>query len=653
MTNFKAFQTAVQNQFQHMSQYPLFKVQLDRDAVVETYLNAFPFGSNELYRERTAHDCSCCKHFIRTAGGIVAITPNGPISIWDVTVGDSDYQIVANAMKEYVLSKNISNAFLHYENHIGTHHNFEDNGPRWDHFYIDIPNSYVIPKDQIDTRLGKVRTNQEMYLTAMQTITTDAIATVQDLIAQNSIYRGEEFKKTVNDFAKAKNEYLTNWPNIQMISWLQAINSPGICRFKNSVIGTLVTDLANGVDLEDAVKMYESKVAPQNYKRTTTLITQGMIDQAQKKVEELGIANALYRRFAKTDDLTINNVLFADRSAKKDMGVFENLKNSTKPTTDIKNLEKVQEIQIDKFIKEVVPKIDTMEVFFEGRHKNNLMSLVAPSEKDAPPIFKWNNNFSWSYNGEVTDSIKERVKRAGGNVTGDLRFSLSWFNTDDLDLHAKTPSSHIYYASKRDTGTTGKLDVDMNVSNLVTDPVENIVWHNKRSLWDGAYHIYVNQFTKRNTDNGGFVVEMEFMGEKQEFVYDKIVRSNANVTVCKFTMKDGVLKIKESLSTEIKSEPIWNTQTQKFNKVKMLVQSPNHWDGQTIGNKHWFFIGFYNEFLKADLTDHRKVFEVLSSKTKVPQSTTQLSGLGFSSTKPDHVLCRVKGSFNRIVKVIF
>lgn len=49
------------------------------------------------------------------------------------------------------------------------------------------------------------------------------------------------------------------------------------------------------------------------------------------------------------------------------------------------------------------------------------------------------NNFSWAYTGGITDSIKERVKQAGGNVDGELRISLSWFNFDDLDLHVIEP----------------------------------------------------------------------------------------------------------------------------------------------------------------------------------------------------------------------
>ena len=50
-------------------------------------------------------------------------------------------------------------------------------------------------------------------------------------------------------------------------------------------------------------------------------------------------------------------------------------------------------------------------------------------------MFKWDNKFSWAYNGDVTDSIAERVKEFGGSLEGDLRISLSWHCGDDLDLH--------------------------------------------------------------------------------------------------------------------------------------------------------------------------------------------------------------------------
>ena len=77
------------------------------------------------------------------------------------------------------------------------------------------------------------------------------------------------------------------------------------------------------------------------------------------------------------------------------------------------------------------------------------MSLVAPVIPDSKNMLKWGNNFSWAYNGEVTDSIKEKVKRAGGNVEGDIRCSLSWFNGDDLDAHCEQPNQpEIYFGNR-------------------------------------------------------------------------------------------------------------------------------------------------------------------------------------------------------------
>lgn len=112
------------------------------------------------------------------------------------------------------------------------------------------------------------------------------------------------------------------------------------------------------------------------------------------------------------------------------------------------------------------------------------------------------------------------------------------------------------------------------------------------------------------------------------------------------------------------SVPDENIDTNKFHKVNVMMLSPNYWDEQGIGNKHYFFMlddcknpepvrGFFNEYLNSELTPHRKVFEVLADKMKTPYQEHQLSGLGFSSTMRNSVIVKVDGTFSRTLKVNF
>ena len=63
--------------------------------------------------------------------------------------------------------------------------------------------------------------------------------------------------------------------------------------------------------------------------------------------------------------------------------------------------------------------------------------------------------------------------------------------------------------------------------------------------------------------------------------------------------------------------------------------------------------GFFNEYLDTRLDAHRKVFELLGGKIKVEAEGEQMAGLGFSSTQHGSILCRVKGSINRVINVVF
>lgn len=62
--DFKNFKLAIAKQFDEMSKHELFRVDVDKDLLWNTYLSSFPEGTNPIYRERTEHDCSCCKQFI-------------------------------------------------------------------------------------------------------------------------------------------------------------------------------------------------------------------------------------------------------------------------------------------------------------------------------------------------------------------------------------------------------------------------------------------------------------------------------------------------------------------------------------------------------------------------------------------------------------
>jgi hypothetical protein len=670
---FNEFKLAIQRQFNKMKEQQLFRVSLDKDKLWETYLSSYPEGTNPIFRERTNHDCQCCRSFIKSVGNMVSIDNGKLVSIWDVTVG-GEYQVVTDALSTFVKSYEVDNMFLHFEKNIGVDKNYQntENGIlTWEHFHIQLPDKFICRKIDIGTKLGDIRSTKDVMIRSLKEITTESVDTVLELIAQNSLYRGEENRFVLDEFLKLKKAFdKCKTPQEQDIfCWSRLSATPtSISKIRNTSIGTLLVDLSEGIDLERAVKAFESKVAPTNYKRPTALVTKAMIENAKQKLEELGLTSSLERRFAILEDISINNVLFADRSARKRMdNVFDEI--SAKTSDKVKNLDKVEEVTIDQFISNILPKVDSIEVMFENKHSSNLVSLIAPCDLTAKNMFKWPNPFSWSYNGEMTDSIKERVKTAGGNVEGDLRCSLSWYNYDDLDLHMKELSSRyeIYYGNRCSLSPNyGMLDVDMNANSGSTrTPVENICYADRRKMREGVYELLVHQFCCREMTNVGFEVEIEFDGVIHTFVYAKPVRHEDVVSVAKiqYSKKDG-FKIIESLPSTQAVKEVWGIPTQTFHKVSVMMLSPNYWDNKVVGNKHYFFMlencindgktrGFYNEFLTSELDQHRKVFEIVGSKMKTEESPNQLSGLGFSSTQRNSIMCRVKGSFTRTIKITF
>ena len=90
---FKNFKEAVNQQFDLLSKYPLFLLDVDPDLMWETYLTSFSPKDNPIFRERTVHDCSCCRNFIKYYGNVCAIIENKLVYLWDIDV-EPRYKVV-------------------------------------------------------------------------------------------------------------------------------------------------------------------------------------------------------------------------------------------------------------------------------------------------------------------------------------------------------------------------------------------------------------------------------------------------------------------------------------------------------------------------------------------------------------------------------
>jgi len=256
--------------------------------------------------------------------------------------------------------------------------------------------------------------------------------------------------------------------------------------------------------------------------------------------------------------------------------------------------------------------------------------------------------------------MREQVKAAGGKVDGAMRFSIRWNEQgdepdNDLDAHCYAPeNNHIYFGNMLDL-----LDVD------ITQPgskvaVENIIWQKPKN---GVYKFKVKNYA--NTNLHGFTAEIELNKVLHEFTYSKPIPENNYINVAEVTFENEKFTLDTKLSLNTSSKEIWGIETETFQKVSMLMLSPNHWkDAGSKGNKHYFFMlhdavnpdkvrGIYNEFLRPDLHEHRKTMEMVGDKMKCEITDHQLSGIGMNSDTNKDLIVKVTGSFNRTLRIKF
>lgn len=662
---FKVFADRVNQRVDALAkEYPdFYKVDITGDALWEHYLAAFPEGTNKIFRVRREFDCQCCKQFIKNLGNVVALDREGGThTIWE-PYADLPYPFseVAAALHLAVVSRNITGVYRTRMRSFGAEHNWDTHSERrWDHFWASTPHKCISPSPGADA--GAAHDLAQVLQRGLLEISSSAVATVLGLIENNALYRGAQYKTSVVGFKALQRSHPANeiGSAAGIHEWCWAHCGDVGAGIRNTAIGQLLLSLSQeGAQLESCVRSYERMVDPTSFQRTTTDIRPSMVRTAMKIVESLELMESLKRRHARLSDISVNDTVWVDNQVAPQLqGGTSELTAALmgRTTTGHGNLRaSAVNIDLDQLINEVLPEASKLELLVDPEHSPNFMSITAPVVASAPSLFKWSNGFSWSYDGDTADSIKERVKRAGGNVDNALlRISLSWFNRDDLDIHADTPHGHVSFQHR-----AGVLDVDMNIQGETRTPVENLSWSAAR-LIQGDYKVFVHQYRKRESLDVGFDIEFALRDIRDKTFtkrYRRAVANNEQIDVCAFRVAYlGRDKVVSHLSwgagmedSEAGGSSKWGVRLGELVPVSAVLHSPNHWGADATGAKHTFFIlqgacnpdpvrSIYNEYLRRELYEHRKVFEAIGDMSKAPFDKDQLSGVGFTAARDHRVV---------------
>lgn len=539
---------------------------------------------------------------------------------------------------------------------------------QFSHFHLDLPKQFVdVSGSSVETLMADYRDNKNVFQRAMNEIPLDSYKLMIDLIKQDSLLSSgqyipvlNEYIEFVTEYSKIENNQKDNW------CWNKSYELRGKSKFLGTLQGKFLKDVSEGVALQKACEDYNKFIDPINYGKAKKPLTEGMKKAAMKVIEELGCQDSFIRRHANISDIKVDEIrhLNINTDKFKEATIFDKLKPVSSTRFKRSEFKDIQEVTIETFMNDILKDCTSVELFLENEHENHLCNLTTAINPDAPNIFKYDNLFSTTFNGNLAgkSNIKDNVKSAGGNIEAIVRCSLQWNDEDtkgivDFDLHCKeTPGDEIYYGRKKSFRTGGWLDVDMIRPTGIG--IENIVHQNK--IPDGKYYYYIKNFC--GGQNKGFKVEIEFEGNVFNYHYTSSLAYKQDVGVAITTVKNGQISIEHLLPESMSNKTIYNLETNKFHKVNLICLSPNYWGKSNAGIKQYMFmlencktdvpiVSFHTENLLPILAEKNAAMRDLAYITMIEPTGNQLAGLGFNASVRKDIILKLKGSFPRTIKL--
>lgn len=387
---------------------PLFMT--DAESLWGLYLDSFADQA-----ERQYHTCHACRQFIERFGPLVTISDAGITSpaVWHEEDAPALYRPAISAMARAVRRAKVTGVFLSSDDKWGTPKTGE-----WRHLSVTPPAAMRYKRSLLTAgqAMAEKREDFKNVMHALNEFTQPHIETALTLLKSDSLYRSEQVLGQAEWlYALHVARFAANGAGKANVVWRTIAQAPaGFCHPRSSMIGTLLEDIAAGMEFSEVSRRFADKMHPLRYQRPQAAPTAGAIAQAEKVVQELGAAGSLARRFARVDEV---QALWRPSPAQEEVmrdGVFGHLK--PKGVEAHAMTIPAQTMTWDKFQRTVLPTAERIE--FQAPRQGNYTAFVTAVNADAPPILQWDrddarNPVSWYvWNGGASaDSFGLRAGR--------------------------------------------------------------------------------------------------------------------------------------------------------------------------------------------------------------------------------------------------
>jgi hypothetical protein len=661
---YNALLAAVQRRFAGHGKHPLF-------VTAATGLWGL-FLENLAPQDRAVYTCNSCRHFFERFGALVTINGAGRLSsaLWPDNAPPSFQRAIA-LVAQAATAASIEGVLLPAAAALGTPASPpRPDGTVWTHFAVTVPRVHSHPLLTAHQVQAERKEDFRMLSRGLAEFPQPIVERAHALLGSGTLYRSEKCISVATWLLALHKELAAaNSPQQrEALVWRAVATAPaGHAHVRSGMIGTLLEDLASGLDAAEIKRRFDEKMDPSQYMRAQVAPTAGNIAQAEKAIAALQATGSLARRYARLADLPTFAWRPRGGEPAKPGSVFGRLTPKAKARPAKLALPQ-QTLTWEKFARTVLPDAVAIEAQVPAG-ADRFMALVTAEHPEAPPILQWDaedrrNPVSWYYHAGIDAEIKRRVEGAGGQYEGvDLRASLLWDNRNDLDLHVMTPrGEHVYFGSKRST-CGGWLDVDMNVSGETTTPVENIRWA-RGAAKRGHYRIYVQnyRFHEPYPAPTPFKVEVEVNGDLYHFhgVASPLRQTGpaSDVPIFEFDYEPGQRLKQQPRNAAPQPGPNrWNVVPGAWVEVTGVVASPNLWGERPLAQhgRHTFFLlagcrdttdglgrGFFAETLRSELHSIRATLESFNRSAKIAGAEqAEACGLGMTDQKPWDLHLRV------------